>query len=109
MEICTPAFVYFVLGVLSIIVLIIKEASSFALLIKIISTGIWTWLLNFLCGSDYTVLAWILVALPFIIDVILILARVIVIVDTVQQRRHYNRYDDEEEGFGSHRWYGDNK
>jgi len=106
MEICTPAFVYFFLGVLSIVVLIIKEASSLALLIKIISTGLWTWFLNFLCGNDYTILAWILVALPFIIDLILIIAGFIIIVDTVHKRRH-NRYydDDEDEGFKG-KWYG---
>ena len=88
MEICTPSFVYFVLGVLSIFVLIVKEASSLTLLVKIISTGIWTWLLNFMCNNNYTIGAWVLVAFPFIIDVILILARVIVIVDTVQKYQY---------------------
>lgn len=103
MEICTPAFVYFFLGVLSIIMLIVKEASSLALLVKIISTGLWTWFLNFLCGNDYTIIAWGLVAFPFIIDAILIVAGFIIIIDTVHQNRHYNRYDDEE-GFNG-KWY----
>ena len=106
MEICTPAFVYLVLEVLSVIVLIIKNAGSLALLIKIAVIALWTWLLNFLCKNGYTVASWVLLVLPFIFTIILIILNIIVLTDVIHdvrhdlesnlryKRRNHNHYED---------------
>jgi hypothetical protein len=81
MEICTPAVVYLVLAVLSIIILIVKKASFIALFFKIIIIALWTWLLNYLCSIGYKSFSWFLVLLPFIITIIFITIGIVAIVD----------------------------
>jgi len=82
MEICTPAVVYLILAVLSIIILIVKRASFIALFFKIIIIALWTWLLNYLCSIGYKSLSWFLVLLPFIITILLIVVGIVAIVDS---------------------------
>ena len=66
-KLCTPAMIYFVLGVISLILLFSQGALLFSLLIKAIFVVVWTWLLNYLCSKGYSIISWILVLLPFIL------------------------------------------
>jgi hypothetical protein len=65
-KLCTPALIYFILAVISVLGLISQGVMAFTLIIKVIFMLLWTWLLNFFCNKGYGVVSWILVLLPFI-------------------------------------------
>ena len=67
---CTPAIVYLVIGILSLI-WYFTQYSFGTVLFKAIFVGLWTWLLNFICSRGYTYVSWILVLLPIILLILL--------------------------------------
>ena len=69
-NICAPALLYLILGILSIFILIQKNVDSTSIFIKLFFVIIWTWFLNFLCKNGYETISWILVLLPFILLII---------------------------------------
>ncbi len=65
-SLCTPAMIYFVI---SFIYLIISSFSNFnvlSIISKIFFILVWSWILNYLCISGYTIISWILVLLPVV-------------------------------------------
>lgn len=80
---CWPAYIYFMLSMLSIIIISIQNygntlsycvgdyscqvSSTFAIfMIKIMVVLLWTWILNLICKAGATPLSWFLVLLPFL-------------------------------------------
>jgi len=72
-NLCTPAFVYFVLGMISIMFAVGYGMGLFSILAKIILILIWTWFLNFLCTKGLKGLSWFLVILPYLIILVAML------------------------------------
>lgn len=72
MVLCSPAFFYFVMSAISIIVLAVNHVPLVYLLLKVVFSGAWTWALNFLCNKGYKTVSWFLVISPFIVMTILI-------------------------------------
>ena len=70
--ICAPAMVYLILSVIGLISVSVIKFSIMSILLKVIFIGLWTFLLNYLCSTGYTVVSWILVVLPIIFMVALI-------------------------------------
>jgi H+/Cl- antiporter ClcA len=83
-QLCTPAFVYFVLSVVGIIVTIFQNMGNtnkyclgtltcnvpstiIIFVMKIICILFWTWVLNLMCNDGHKNIAWFLVLLPFIL------------------------------------------
>uniref|UniRef100_A0A6C0AZE0 Uncharacterized protein n=1 Tax=viral metagenome TaxID=1070528 RepID=A0A6C0AZE0_9ZZZZ len=83
-ELCTPAYVYFILSVIGIIFSIIQNFGSkntyklgmfmtrvpstiLVFAVKIIYILFWTWILNLICKDGHTGIAWFLVLIPFIL------------------------------------------
>jgi|UniRef100_A0A6C0HQE2 hypothetical protein len=83
-ELCTPAFVYFVLSVIGIIGSVIQNMGNknvykmgmfsarvpstlLVFLVKIVYILFWTWILNLICKDGHTGIAWFLVLIPFIL------------------------------------------
>ena len=83
-ELCTPARVYFGISLIFILFAFAQNydnANMYCLgsvscdvssmymifLIKIIYVMFWTWILNFICKSGATPVAWFLVLIPFIL------------------------------------------
>lgn len=66
-NICAPALLYLILGILSVFILIQKNIDTTSIFIKIFFIIIWTWFLNFLCKNGFETISWILVLLPFIL------------------------------------------
>jgi len=64
---CTPAKLYAILAIFSIVGTIFSGIPMFQILGSIIGSAIWVWLLNFLCSKGFTWLSWFLVMFPFII------------------------------------------
>ena len=88
-NLCTPAYLYLVISVITIIVLFFQNVGNvdvyclgsyncmvsstpLIFLIKIIYVIFWTWILNLMCNAGATNLAWFFVLLPFILMFILI-------------------------------------
>ena len=88
-NLCTPAYVYLVISVITILVIAIQNMGNYNVyclggqscetnnkvtifLVKIIYIILWTWLLNFLCNYDLQYISWLLVLLPYVLMFVLI-------------------------------------
>jgi len=83
-QICTPAYVYFIISVLAIVISAIQNMGNnkrytlgtfscnvpsclAVFIVKIIYILFWTWILNLICKDGHKGIAWFLVLLPFIL------------------------------------------
>jgi len=83
-ELCTPAFFYFALSMISLIVIIFQNLgntdvyhlgsmstrvpnTTLVLLVKFVYILFWTWILNLICKDGHKEIAWFLVLVPFIL------------------------------------------
>ena len=83
-NLCTPAFVYLAISIVSIFIMLMQnfgntttyclgqyscnvQSTISVFVIKILYIAFWTWLLNYICKSGYTNVAWFLVLLPYIL------------------------------------------
>jgi hypothetical protein len=83
-QLCTPAYVYFIISVLAIVIAAIQNMGnnkkytlgSFScnvpsclavFIVKIVYILFWTWILNLICKDGHKGIAWFLVLLPFIL------------------------------------------
>ena len=89
-ELCSPAFIYFILSVIGIVASVISNLGGnsniytlghfstpvsntwFVLIINIIYVLFWTWILNLMCKDGHREIAWFLVLLPFVLFFILL-------------------------------------
>lgn len=77
---CPPAILFIVFSVIFVIFTIIKSSYSIMYyLFSILFIVLWTWLLNYICLSGYTVVSWILVLLPLIFMILFIIFGIIVV------------------------------
>ena len=65
-KLCTPAMIYFVISVITLVIGVFTNFHIISLLIKGLFILVWTWFLNYLCKKGYSVISWILVILPFL-------------------------------------------
>jgi len=90
-KLCTPAYLYLVVSVFSIIVIMLQNGSNsntycmgnyscqvpnlyLIFVIKLLYVLFWTWILNLLCKSGYPGVSWVLFLFPFILMFIFIIA-----------------------------------
>ena len=66
-SLCTPAQLYLVLSVLSVLSVFIASVSLTHLATSSAITVLYTYVLNKICQSGYSVVSWILVLLPMIL------------------------------------------
>jgi len=71
-HICTPAMLYLVLSIITILGAMMTDFSVISILVKAIFVLIWTWFLNFLCSKGYGGISWFLVLLPFIMIIVVL-------------------------------------
>ena len=81
-ELCTPAQIYFVISIITLVLAVIKKFNISSILYKVVFMFAWTWFLNFLCSKGYKSVSWFLVLLPFIVMAL----GFIMIMDTVATR-----------------------
>ena len=82
-KLCTPAYVYLVISMISVIVLLFQNMgsnqifcagshscnvtnSTLVFTIQVIFIFFWTWVLNKLCENGASIVSWILVILPIV-------------------------------------------
>jgi hypothetical protein len=83
-QLCTPAYIYFLLSVIGIIIAIIQNVGNsgvyclgsmsvpvsstiMVFVVKVIGILFWTWILNLMCKDGHKEIAWFLVLLPFVL------------------------------------------
>ena len=83
-QLCTPAYIYFLLSVIGIIMAIIQNVGNrrvyslgsmsvpvpntiMVFIVKIVAILFWTWILNLMCKDGHKEIAWFLVLLPFVL------------------------------------------
>jgi hypothetical protein len=83
-ELCTPAFIYFVISIISLFILFIQNIynvhsyhignyscrvpnTMLVFLFKLIYILFWTWILNLICKDGHSGISWLLVLFPFIL------------------------------------------
>ena len=88
-KLCTPAHVYFLISVLSLLIMAFQNLGNVnkycvgnyectvtstlgVFAVKMLYIVFWTWILNTLCKAGYTKLSWFIFLLPFIAMFILI-------------------------------------
>lgn len=64
-ELCTPAMIYFALSVIFLILSGFSHFNVISIVIKFLFILLWSWILNYLCNSGFTIVSWILIILPF--------------------------------------------
>ena len=82
-DLCTPAYVYLVISVITIVVILYQNRGdplqycvgnltcsvpsvTMIFIVKAIYILFWTWVLNIICRSGGTGIAWFILLLPFI-------------------------------------------
>ena len=83
-SLCTPAFIFFILSVLSIFVMLfdnLENTNSYCFgnvscnvantstifIVEILFLLFWTWVLNFICSRGYTNFSWFILFFPYIL------------------------------------------
>ena len=69
-QLCPPAFIYLIFSLSQIIIDAVKGYFNTAL-VKVFTTFIFTYLLNFLCNAGLGIISWIIVFIPFILMTII--------------------------------------
>jgi len=88
-ELCMPAMVYFVLSILTILIVFIQNLgntnrykignyscrvtnTTLLFIVKIIYVLFWTYVLNLICKDGHRELSWILLFLPFFVFMLMV-------------------------------------
>jgi len=58
---------YFILAVMSILLLIVNKTTIMIVFSNIVWVLLWTWFLNFICRKGFTSISWVLVLAPYVI------------------------------------------
>lgn len=66
-SLCTPAKIYFILAILSAILMLLNRVHVMTVFMKLLFAFIWTIILGWLCKEGFKALSWFIVLLPFVI------------------------------------------
>jgi hypothetical protein len=66
-QLCTPAKLYFIIAVLSLIFAFFKHFNIIAIFINLLFALVWTLVLSCLCDKGFSYLSWFLVLFPYIL------------------------------------------
>ena len=89
-SLCTPAFVFFFISVISLFLMIFENIqnthsycfgnvscnvanTSMVFIVKIVFIVAWTWFLDILCSRGYERLSWFIVLLPYIVLLLMLI------------------------------------
>ena len=97
MKLCTPALLYFVLAVISILFMIINKTAAAYVFGNIVGVLLWTWFLNFFCNKGFTVVSWVLVISPYVITLLALATGVIKMSDLQPKEVEHEKEKKEKE------------
>ena len=90
-SLCLPSKIYLGLAILSIVVsLIISTETIIASIIHFAFAIFWTWVLNLICKSGFSIVSWILVLFPIVVYTVLTFYFLLLIRKSVKQSKQEN-------------------
>ena len=112
-DLCTPAYVYLVISVISIIILLVQNkgntdvycvgnlecdvpSTPLVFVVNIVYTVFWVFVLNAICKTGYTRVSWFLVLLPFILFLLALGSLILMQGKTIEGFEHKKCKDEEE-------------
>lgn len=76
MDLCTPAFLYFVVSILSILGSIFMGGSPMTIVLSFVFVILFSYFLNWLCTKGYNMVSWLLVLLPLLLSLLILMTMV---------------------------------
>jgi len=70
-NLCAPALVYLILSVIVTAFEYTIHFNIVIILINILFIGLWTFVLNWICSTGYSIISWVMIIVPIIIAVFL--------------------------------------
>ena len=64
-NLCTPAMIYFVISFIYLIISVFVNFNLMSIILKIFFIIVWSLFLNFLCSIGFSIIAWLILLLPF--------------------------------------------
>lgn len=65
-SVCAPAYLYIIISVIGLFISMSTNVDIITTIINLVIILLWGWFLNFLCIRGYSIIAWLLLILPFI-------------------------------------------
>ena len=87
MSLCSPALLYFIIAIISLLSMIYSKVNMQTVAMKALFVIIYTWFLNFLCSKGHSGISWFLVILPFVVMALAIVAMSNIIWGKLVQRK----------------------
>jgi hypothetical protein len=87
MSLCSPALLYLIIAVISVVSMIYSKVDMQTIAMKSLFIIIYTWFLNFLCSKGHEGISWFLVILPFVVMALFIVAMSNIIGGKLAQRK----------------------
>jgi hypothetical protein len=66
-NLCTPAFVYFIMSFVYLIINSFKKINVVSIIVSVIGIMAWSWFLNYLCKMGYTTVSWLILIVPLVV------------------------------------------
>lgn len=66
-DLCTPAYIYFIISFIYLMINSIRNFNVTSVIFNSIFIILWSFLLNFLCSIGFSIIAWLIIVLPFFV------------------------------------------
>ena len=66
-KLCTPAFIYFIVSFIYLIINSLTNFNIMNIIVKSFFIILWSLFLNILCSNGYTIISWLILVLPFFV------------------------------------------
>lgn len=67
-NLCAPALVYFIISLMYLIINSLTNFNIISIIVSILFIILWSLLLNLLCDMGYSIIAWLILILPFFLQ-----------------------------------------
>lgn len=96
-KICTPAQLYFILGLIGILASLQMKFNLNLTILNVLTLLLWTFLLNMFCNWGWSSLSWFLVLFPYVLLLLLIFVTPLFLKNKDKKKDKKNRKEKKEE------------
>ena len=95
-KICTPAQLYFILGLIGILASLQMKFNLNLTVLNVLTLLLWTFLLNMFCNWGWSSLSWFLVLFPYVLLLLLIFVTPLFLKDKEEKEETEEKEEEEE-------------
>lgn len=96
-KICTPAQLYFILGLIGILASLQMKFNLNLTVLNVLTLLLWTFLLNMFCNWGWSSLSWFLILFPYVLLLLLIFVTPLFLKNEDKKKDKKNRKEKKEE------------